>query len=81
MDTDFHKIKDKNEQAINNPQPITFGDHVWIGCRCTILKGVSIASNNVIAAGTILRTAFDEENSIIGGNPNKVVKSNIAWEA
>ncbi|MFA6947283.1 MAG: hypothetical protein WC220_15425, partial [Pedobacter sp.] len=39
MDTDFHKIKNENDDIINSPQPIIIGDFVWIGCKCVILKG------------------------------------------
>ena len=80
MDTDFHKIKDENGRVINCPKPITFGNHVWMGCRCTVLKGVSIADNSVIAAGTLLTSSFDQKNSIIGANPNKLIKENITWQ-
>ena len=34
--------------------PITIGKNVWIGSGCIILKGVSIGSDSVIAAGTIV---------------------------
>ena len=44
MDTDFHKVYSiKNlEKQLNEPKPIYIGKNVWIGCRCTILKGSSI---------------------------------------
>lgn len=42
MDTDFHPCINEQNQIINPPKPIVIGNHVWIGCRCIILKGVGI---------------------------------------
>lgn len=33
---------------------MTIGDHVWIGANVTILKGVTIGENSVIASGSIV---------------------------
>lgn len=33
---------------------ITIGENVWIGANVTILKGVSIGDNSVIAAGSVI---------------------------
>lgn len=83
MDTDFHKIipVDNNEH-INLPSVISIGSHVWIGCRSTILKGVTIADNNVISAGSIITRSIDEENCVIGGQGKSVsiLKRNIEWK-
>ncbi|MBK9533326.1 MAG: acyltransferase [Chitinophagaceae bacterium] len=40
MDTDFHPITDNVGNIINGDKSITIGDHVWVGCRATILKGL-----------------------------------------
>jgi acetyltransferase-like isoleucine patch superfamily enzyme len=55
MDTDFHTIKNAAGSIINQPAPIKVGSQVWIGCRCTILKGASIPDNCVIAANSVVR--------------------------
>ena len=72
MDTDFHKI-------INKEKPIHIGKHVWIGCRTTILKGVSIANNNVIAANSTITKSISTENCIIGRN-TEMLKTGIQWK-
>lgn len=41
----------------------------------TILPGVTIADNTVVAAGAVVTKSFPA-GSIIGGNPAKVIKSN-----
>lgn len=80
MDTDFHHILNQEGVKINPPKPIKIGNHVWIGCRNTILKGVSIADNNIIAANSTLTHSITNENCIIGDN-GKILKTNIKWEA
>ncbi len=80
MDNDFHKILNKENVQINNPKPIIFGNDIWVGCRSTILKGVTIADNNVIAAGTILSKSIPESGNVVGGNPIGVIKNDIQWQ-
>ena len=83
MDTDFHHITDSNNKLINSPRPITIGNHVWIGCRNTILKGVTIPDNVIIAAGSVLTKSIHESNCIIGGSGKDmmILKQEINWEA
>ena len=35
-------------------KPIIIGKNVWIGANCTILKGVTVGDNAVIAAGAVV---------------------------
>ncbi len=79
MDTDEHPICDKWGDRINADAPIVIGNHVWVGCKCTILKKTQLPDNTIIAAGSLLRSAFVAENQIIGGNPVKVLKSEVNW--
>lgn len=80
LDTDFHKIMDKNGNLINKPKKILIGDNVWIGCRNLILKGSRIPNNSVIAAGSIVNNELKGEGKIFGGNPIKVLRNNVTWE-
>lgn len=79
MDSDFHKIYDSRNLPINNPSKIVIGNNVWIGCRTTILKGVSITDNTIIAAGSIITNSLNESFSIYGGQPTKKLKSDVRW--
>lgn len=79
MDTDFHKITNNDNIQINQDTEISFGNHVWIGCRCTILKGTVIGDNTVVAANSLLFNKIQGTNQIIGGNPTRVLRSNVAW--
>lgn len=73
-DSDEHVLNDKN-----NTKPITIGNHVWIGMRCVILKGVTIGNNVVIGAGSVV-TKDIPDNCLAFGNPAKVISNNIKWE-
>lgn len=87
MDTDFHYIYNLDSVAereqINIPKAIIIGNHVWIGCRTMILKGVYIGNENVIAAGSTITRSINAENCIIGGNGKcvEIIKKEISWLA
>ena len=78
MDTDYHHITDDEGRVINDEKPIIIGDEVWVGCRSTILKGTTIPSKSVIAAGSLVAGKMEEENCIYTSN-RKIIKRNIDW--
>jgi len=77
MDSDLHDIVDDQGSTINPPTPVYIGSDVWIGCRTTILKGSSIPSNAIIAANSVVSKKLHDQHCIYGGNPLKVIKTNI----
>ncbi len=77
--TDSHAILDnKTGKRINPAESIEIGDRVWFGNRTTILKGVKIDDDCIVATGAIV-TRNVPANSIVAGIPAKVVKSDISW--
>lgn len=42
-------------ENIYSCENVTIGENVWIGANCIILKGTSIGSDSVIAAGSIVK--------------------------
>ncbi len=80
MDTDEHPLYNKENERINPDKAILVGDHVWIGCKCVLLKGAEVPSNSVLAAGTLLKSAFAGEQQVIGGNPPSILKRDVHWE-
>ena len=52
---------------------VTFGDNVFIGCNCIILKGTQLGDNCIVGAGSVVHGIF-EDNCVIAGNPAKVIK-------
>ena len=53
---------------------IKIGNNVFIGNNCTILPKTTVGDNCIIGAGSTVRGQFPE-NSVIVGNPAKVVVS------
>lgn len=53
--------------------PVTIGDDVWIGGNATILPGVTIGSNVVVAAGAVV-TRDVPDSALVGGVPAKVLR-------
>ena len=76
MDSDAHEgIWEGYEKT----KSIKIGNHVWIGTRVTILKGVTIGDNAIIAAGSVV-TKDVPNNTVVAGVPAKVIKTNINWK-
>lgn len=75
-DSDNHKIL---YDGYEMTKPIKIGNHVWIGFRAAILKGVTIGDGAIIAAGSIV-TKDVPANCIAAGVPAKVIKRNVEWE-
>lgn len=49
------------------------GKNVWIGSNATVLQGVTVGENSVVAAGAVV-TKDVPANSIVGGVPAKLIK-------
>lgn len=79
MDSDTHAIIYEDGRMSQQDKPIVFGDNIWIGCRCTILKGSNIPSNCVLGANTLITGQNFEENSIIAGTPPRSIKKIQGW--
>ena len=53
--------------------PITIGDSVWIGANVSVLPGVTIGSNTIIGAGSVVNKDIPD-GVIAVGNPCKVIR-------
>lgn len=83
-DTDFHpsdpvqRLKQVKGESFCfshvKKKEIIIGDNVWIGWNCTILKGVTIGENCIVAAGSVVLGGDYPSNTLIAGNPAKVMK-------
>ncbi len=80
--TDGHIIRDASTNEIINriKNGIEIGDHCWIGNKVTIIKNTILADNTIVGAKSLVSGHFTEPNTIIAGNPAKVIKKNVIWD-
>jgi len=77
---DSHSIISlENNKRINYAQDVIIGNHVWIAAHCTLLKGVTIPDNTIVATGSIVNKPFQESGVIIAGNPAQIVTEKVTW--
>lgn len=57
-------------------QPVVIEDDVWIGHGATILKGVTIGTGSIVAAGAVV-TKVVPPFSIVGGIPARVISRRV----
>ena len=55
-------------------KPIVIKNNAWIGASATILPGITIGENSIVAAGAIV-TKDVPNNTIVAGNPAKQIKN------
>lgn len=71
-DSDWHGLHDRTERD-PEPRPVHIGRNVWLGDRCTVLKGVTIGDNSVVGAGAVVSRDVPP-NVVVAGNPARVVR-------
>ena len=74
-DSDFHELHPARRlSGMCETASVEIGENVFIGSRVTVLKGVSIGYNTVIAAGSVVSKNIPP-NVVAGGIPAKVIAS------
>jgi len=68
-----HPIAAKSRHSLI-PKPIHIKKNAWIGANASILSGVTIGENAIVAAGAVVLKDVPD-NSIVGGAPAKFIKS------
>lgn len=76
MDGDGHLLEYEGYIPV---KPIVIEDHVWIGTKSTILKGVRIGEGSIVAAGSVV-TRDVPPHTLVAGNPARVIKEGIQWK-
>lgn len=77
-----HLIFDKETgENLDQSDGISIGDHAWIGEGVFIAKAVTIPSDTIVGARSVVTKRFDEQNTVIAGNPARVVKRGVQWVA
>jgi len=78
VDSDFHSLNPLHwhtnaDQENMISSAVVIKDNVFIGMESIILKGVTIGSNVVLAAGSVVSKDVPD-NQIWGGNPARFIK-------
>lgn len=68
-----HPLEPENRHALI-PKPIHIKKNAWIGAGATILQGVTIGENAVVASGAVVSKDVPD-NVIVGGIPAKIIKA------
>lgn len=71
---DCNRSKILNKKFPRRCEPVNIGEGAWIGFGVTILTGVSVGENSVVAAHSVVN-ADVEPNSLYGGIPARKIKS------
>lgn len=84
MDYDGHPVFHKDKPVLDDTyggdaKPIRIEDDVWIAFRAIILKGVTIGRGSIVAANSCV-TSDVPPNTLVAGNPARIVKENISWK-
>lgn len=70
----LNHVSDPERRADMIPRAVKIGKNVWIGAHATILPGVTIGDNAIIAAGAVVAKDV-AENTVVGGVPAKWIKN------
>lgn len=73
-DHQYQMREDKLQLEGYTTAPVRIGNRVWIGDKCTILKGVTIGDNVVVGAHTLVHKDVPS-GVVIGGNPFRILKN------
>ncbi|MDY0986692.1 sugar O-acetyltransferase [Flavobacterium sp. CFBP9031] len=71
--TENHPLDPKERKGLIG-KPIHIKKNAWIGANATILPGVTIGENAVVAAGAVVSKDVPD-NTIVGGIPAKFIKN------
>src|ERR1700744_5323531 len=72
--TSCHPVELSRRRAFTIAKPIAIERNVWIGAGATIIGGVTVGENSVVAAGSVV-TRDVPPNTLVGGNPARVIRS------
>lgn len=71
--TENHPLNPANRKALIT-KPIVVKRNAWIGAAATILPGITIGENAVVAAGAVVLKDVPA-NTVVGGVPAKIIRT------
>jgi len=72
--TTSHPVDPSQRRAATIGKPIMIETNVWIAAGATIIGGVTVGENSVAGAGSVV-TKDVPPNTLVGGNPARVIRS------
>jgi acetyltransferase-like isoleucine patch superfamily enzyme len=69
-----HPLAPSKRRAFTIGKPIVIEKAVWIAAGATIIGGVTVGENSVVAAGSVV-TRDVPPNTLVGGNPARLMCS------
>ncbi len=75
--TTGHPLEPSQRRTTTIGRPIVIEKGVWIAAGATIIGGVTVGENSVVAAGSVV-TRDVPPNTLVGGNPARVIRSVVS---
>ena len=76
-----HKIYNNlTGENLDCSEEVFIGSNVWLGEDVYLTKRVTLPNNTIVGAKSVVTRSFEQEYTVIAGNPAKVVKYNTAWK-
>jgi acetyltransferase-like isoleucine patch superfamily enzyme len=72
-----HPLDPSQRRFVTIGKPIVIERNVWIAAGATIIGGVRIGENSVVAAGSVV-TGNVPKNTLVGGNPAQPIRAILA---
>src|SRR5580698_1615257 len=72
--TTGHPLEPSQRRAATIGKPIAIEKNVWIAAGAIVIGGVTVGENSVAAAGSVV-TRDVPPNTLVGGNPARVIRS------
>jgi acetyltransferase-like isoleucine patch superfamily enzyme len=69
-----HPLDPLQRRTATIGKPIVIERNVWIAAGATIVGGVTVGENAVVAAGSVV-TRDVPQNTLVGGNPARIIRS------
>ena len=84
IDYDGHQVKSLNQEDLEinlggQSGEISIEDNCWIAWNVMITKGVTIGRGSIVASNSFV-TRSVPPNSLVMGNPARVVKEDVSWQ-
>ncbi len=71
--TSGHPVE-PSRRRVTIAKPIVIERNVWIAAGATVIGGVTVGENSVVAAGAVV-TKDVPPNTLVGGNPARIIRS------